>query len=163
MAPKKQQQKPKKPSSSSGPRLQISAENENRLRRLLLNSGQTTAPVLADETLSIAQKSKRLRSIYEKLSCEGFANEQIELALSALKAMFYNIFHNVLTDFMFEMIESVGLVIRMVPHLKVLLTGYALIFRVVSCHSSFLVGLHHITIQVCHQSSGGAGEGTLKC
>ncbi|KAL9691241.1 hypothetical protein QQ045_011660 [Rhodiola kirilowii] len=93
MAPKKQQlnqnkQKPKKPvssASSSGPRLQISAENESRLRRLLLNSCQATAPVVADDSLSRVQKAKRLHSIYEKLSCEGFTNEQIELALSALK------------------------------------------------------------------------------
>ncbi|KAF3452627.1 hypothetical protein FNV43_RR03060 [Rhamnella rubrinervis] len=95
MAPKKKQQPKQKknsvpntqpPSSSSGPRLQISAENENRLRRLLLNSGRSglsAAPV--DESLSKAQKAKKLKSIYEKLSCEGFTNDQIELALSALK------------------------------------------------------------------------------
>lgn len=75
-------------SSSSGPRLQISAENENRLRRLLLNNSNNSArsdsaPV--DDTLSKAQKAKKLKTVYEKLSCEGFTNDQIELALSALK------------------------------------------------------------------------------
>ncbi|EXB29033.1 ATP-dependent RNA helicase DHX29 [Morus notabilis] len=94
MAPKKQQQQKQRTtakrtssSSSSGPRLQISAENESRLRRLLLNSGRTAQPAAApvDESLSKAQKAKKLKTIYEKLSCEGFTNPQIELALSALK------------------------------------------------------------------------------
>ena len=110
MAPKKkqhQQQKQKqnsnnsKPnsksqnssSSSSGPRLQISAENENRLRRLLLNNNNSarsdSAPV--DDTLSKAQKAKKLKTVYEKLSCEGFTNDQIELALSALKVAFISL------------------------------------------------------------------------
>ncbi|XP_004300262.1 PREDICTED: ATP-dependent RNA helicase DHX36 [Fragaria vesca subsp. vesca] len=109
MPPKKkqpQQQQSKKPSSkpqpsssgqkpqpnttakpqttSSGPRLQISAENENRLRRLLLNSGRSAA-VPVDESLSKAQKAKKLKAVYEQLSCEGFTNDQIELALSAVK------------------------------------------------------------------------------
>ncbi|KAL2513889.1 RNA helicase family protein [Forsythia ovata] len=73
---------------SAGPKLQISAENENRLRRLLLNSGRSTSasvPAQADDSLSKEQKAKRLRSIYEKLSCEGFRDDQIELALSTLK------------------------------------------------------------------------------
>ncbi|CAI0439455.1 unnamed protein product [Linum tenue] len=77
------------PSSSSGPKLQISAENENRLRRLLLNSGQSTQPASAappvQDNLSKAQKAKKLTTIYEKLSCEGFLDDQIELALSSLK------------------------------------------------------------------------------
>ncbi|XP_015875842.3 DExH-box ATP-dependent RNA helicase DExH7, chloroplastic isoform X1 [Ziziphus jujuba] len=96
MAPKKKQQKKNsstataktQTSSSSGPRLQISAENESRLRRLLLNSGRSSgasAAALVDESLSKAQKAKKLKSIYENLSCEGFTNDQIELALSALK------------------------------------------------------------------------------
>ncbi|XP_047333624.1 DExH-box ATP-dependent RNA helicase DExH7, chloroplastic [Impatiens glandulifera] len=99
MAPKKKQQKQKssssssnanpKSSSSSGPKLQISLENENRLRRLLLTSGRSSTTVQlrtpADESLSREQKSKRLRTVYEKLSCEGFSNDQIELALSAIK------------------------------------------------------------------------------
>ena len=101
MGPKKkhQQQKQKSTaktqsssSSSAGPRLQISAENENRLRRLLLNSGRTghSAPAgpPVEESLSKAQKAKKLKTIYEKLSCEGFTNHQIELALSALKVPF---------------------------------------------------------------------------
>ncbi|KAJ6711302.1 hypothetical protein OIU79_007701 [Salix purpurea] len=99
MAPKKKPQRggsnnkasssKSKSSSNSGPRLQISAENENRLRRLLLNSTttpplQTTVP---DNTnsLSKSQKAKNLKNIYEKLSCEGFSNDHIELALSSLK------------------------------------------------------------------------------
>ncbi|XP_059313551.1 DExH-box ATP-dependent RNA helicase DExH7, chloroplastic isoform X2 [Lycium ferocissimum] len=98
MAPKKKPQSSKgkgKGSSSSsssfsstGPKLQISAENENRLRRLLLNSGRSTqspATTPAEDALSKAQKAKKLRSIYEKLSCEGFSDHQIEQALSALK------------------------------------------------------------------------------
>ncbi|KAM1735057.1 hypothetical protein ACFX11_020446 [Malus domestica] len=92
MAPKKKQTTTKQSSSSkakttsSAPRLQISADNENRVRRLLLNSGRSTAPAApVDESLSKAQKTKKLKAVYEKLSCEGFTNDQIELALSALK------------------------------------------------------------------------------
>ncbi|XP_031124357.1 DExH-box ATP-dependent RNA helicase DExH7, chloroplastic isoform X2 [Ipomoea triloba] len=98
MAPKKKQQQQKqkqkasssssskgKAPSSTGPKLQISAENESRLRRLLLNSGRSTAPAPVDDSLSQAQKAKKLRSIYEKLSCEGFKDDQIERVLSALK------------------------------------------------------------------------------
>ncbi|KAI7745964.1 hypothetical protein M8C21_029271 [Ambrosia artemisiifolia] len=103
MAPKKkQQQKHKsssstssssskpKPQSSTGPKLQISAENENRLRRLLLNSGRsTTADPLHEDNinnnLTKAQKAKKLHSVYEKLSCEGFTDDHIERALSHLK------------------------------------------------------------------------------
>ncbi|OMO75195.1 hypothetical protein CCACVL1_16292 [Corchorus capsularis] len=75
--------------SSAAPRLQISAENENRLRRLLLNSGHSvqsqTDPNPAQDSLSKAQKAKKLKAVYEKLSCEGFSNDQIELVLSSLK------------------------------------------------------------------------------
>ncbi|GMI87912.1 hypothetical protein like AT1G58060 [Hibiscus trionum] len=75
--------------SSSAPRLQISAENENRLRRLLLNSGHSTQSQTdqnrPQDSLSKAQKAKKLKAVYEKLSCEGFSNDQIELALSSLK------------------------------------------------------------------------------
>ncbi|KAJ9158973.1 hypothetical protein P3X46_024509 [Hevea brasiliensis] len=102
MAPKKKQQKhnnkatstysskskPQSSSSSSGPRLHISADNENRLRRLLLNSNRSTQPASAaavQENLSRTQKAKRLKNVYEKLSCEGFSNDQIELALTSLK------------------------------------------------------------------------------
>lgn len=101
MAPKKKQQQQKqkqkasssssskgKAPSSTGPKLQISAENESRLRRLLLNSGRSTAPAPVDDSLSQAQKAKKLRSIYEKLSCEGFKDDQIERVLSALKVQF---------------------------------------------------------------------------
>ncbi|XP_027329494.1 DExH-box ATP-dependent RNA helicase DExH7, chloroplastic isoform X2 [Abrus precatorius] len=86
MAPKKNKQKAK---AQSGPKLQISAENENRLRRLLLNSAAarpTSSPETAtDDTLTKAQKAKKLKAVYDKLSCEGFTNHQIELALSALR------------------------------------------------------------------------------
>ncbi|KAM7252349.1 hypothetical protein ACFE04_024232 [Oxalis oulophora] len=105
MAPKKKptQKQSKKPtssssssssslsSSSSGPRLQISSENENRLRRLLLNNQSTSRnqapppPSDQDSSLSISQKAKRLKAVYDNLSCEGFTNHQIELALSSLK------------------------------------------------------------------------------
>nr|XP_043628822.1 DExH-box ATP-dependent RNA helicase DExH7, chloroplastic [Erigeron canadensis] len=99
MAPKKKQQQNKKSSSSSsknkpqassstGPKLQISAENENRLRRLLLNSGRSTvaAPVPEDSSnLTKEQKAKKLHNVYEKLSCEGFTDDHIERALSHLK------------------------------------------------------------------------------
>ncbi|CAH9121887.1 unnamed protein product [Cuscuta epithymum] len=91
MAPKKKQQRQKSSSSkekspsSSGPKLQISYENENRLRRLLLNSGRSWARAPVEVSLSKAQKEKKLRTIYEKLSCEGFSDDQIERALSALK------------------------------------------------------------------------------
>ncbi|KAL0365015.1 UNVERIFIED_CONTAM: DExH-box ATP-dependent RNA helicase DExH7, chloroplastic [Sesamum angustifolium] len=95
MAPKKKQQKQKassssssskgKPAASTGPKLQLSAENESRLRRLLLNSGRSAPSPVVEDSLSKEQKAKRLRSVYEKLSCEGFKDDQIELALTALK------------------------------------------------------------------------------
>ncbi|MED6225014.1 hypothetical protein PIB30_089671 [Stylosanthes scabra] len=99
MPPKKskknqnQNQKQNKPhaSASSAPRLQISADNENRLRRLLLNSTPASAPQPppagddATSSLTKAQKAKKLKALYEKLSCEGFSNRHVELALSALK------------------------------------------------------------------------------
>lgn len=100
MAPKKKPQKQSnkaasssssssssKPKPSSGPKLQISAENEDRLRRLLLNSGRTAPPAPAPihSALSKNQKAKKLNTVYEKLSCEGFVDDQIELALSSLR------------------------------------------------------------------------------
>ncbi|KAG6398660.1 hypothetical protein SASPL_140127 [Salvia splendens] len=100
MAPKKDHQKRKTKTSSSkgkasaasssstGPKLQLSADNENRLRRLLLSSGRPAASSAPSEdvlSLSKEQRAKRLRSVYEKLSCEGFKDDQIELVLSALK------------------------------------------------------------------------------
>ncbi|KAL9256960.1 DExH-box ATP-dependent RNA helicase DExH7, chloroplastic-like protein [Drosera capensis] len=109
MAPKKKhhQQKQKQnqnksqQSSSSvvtggGAKLQLSAENEQRIRRLLLNSSSSkksdtirpTPTVTAAEevsSLSRAQKAKRLKAVYEKLSCEGFSDDQIESALGAFQ------------------------------------------------------------------------------
>ncbi|KAK9162124.1 hypothetical protein Syun_003026 [Stephania yunnanensis] len=96
MAPQKKKKKKTTTKSSSGPKLQISEENERRLRRLLLSSASpstataaataTTAPAdhEASTSVSKAQKAKRLRAIYDKLSCEGFRADQIERALSAL-------------------------------------------------------------------------------
>ncbi|KAK1258481.1 putative pre-mRNA-splicing factor ATP-dependent RNA helicase [Acorus gramineus] len=90
MPPKKQKQKQKQSHPSdprSAPKLQISAENERRLRRLLLNSSSATAPspsTTSSDSLSKAQKAKKLKSLYEKLSCEGFVPDQIESALSTL-------------------------------------------------------------------------------
>ncbi|KAK9167703.1 hypothetical protein Scep_002894 [Stephania cephalantha] len=91
MAPQEEKKK-KTTKSSSGPKLQISEENERRLRRLLLSSASpstataTAAPAdhEASTSVSKAQKAKRLRAIYDKLSCEGFRADQIERALSAL-------------------------------------------------------------------------------
>ncbi|GAB2229700.1 hypothetical protein Droror1_Dr00013952 [Drosera rotundifolia] len=107
MAPKKKQQQQKQKqnrdksqqSSSStvtggGAKLQLSAENEQRIRRLLLNNNDNsdtirpTATVTASEetsSLSRAQKAKRLKAVYEKLSCECFSDDQIESALGALQ------------------------------------------------------------------------------
>ncbi|KAJ6852893.1 DExH-box ATP-dependent RNA helicase DExH7, chloroplastic-like [Iris pallida] len=102
MAPKKKQQhqqKPANPKSKSQPaipkpagaKLQISAENERRLRRLLLNTDRPAPdpqlePALSSSSSSSrAQKSKRLRSVYDKLSLEGFTSLQIEKALFALR------------------------------------------------------------------------------
>lgn len=105
MAPKKKQQRQQSKqnqkktsvSSLSGPKLQISAENEQRLRRLLLNSGNSRSTPSSSlsttsvgETVPKAQKAKRLRTIYEKLSCEGFTSDQIEKSLSSINVNFPN-------------------------------------------------------------------------
>ncbi|KAK9095923.1 hypothetical protein Sjap_021420 [Stephania japonica] len=95
MAPKKkntkgtQNEKNKPTKSASGPKLQISEVNERRLRRLLLNSASPSIAAHVDEgssssSLSKEKKARRLRTIYDKLSCEGFRADQIERALSAL-------------------------------------------------------------------------------
>ncbi|KAG0492302.1 hypothetical protein HPP92_005700 [Vanilla planifolia] len=102
MAPKKKlQQKDhaNPPSKSKGhpadsknaPKLQISAENERRIRRLLLNTERLPSDASTPATLaggnavaSHSQKAKRLRSVYDKLSLEGFTPDQIEQALSVL-------------------------------------------------------------------------------
>nr|XP_019708452.1 DExH-box ATP-dependent RNA helicase DExH7, chloroplastic isoform X2 [Elaeis guineensis] len=91
MPPKRRQQQKAKAKSDAkpAPKLQISADNERRLRRLLLNTERPAPPPAAApapaDTASRAQKAKRLRSIYDKLSLEGFSSDQIEQALSALK------------------------------------------------------------------------------
>ncbi|KAG0494394.1 hypothetical protein HPP92_005388 [Vanilla planifolia] len=103
MAPKKKLQQKKDhakpPSKSKGhpadsknaPKLQISAENERRIRRLLLNTERLPSDASTPATLaggnavaSHSQKAKRLRSVYDKLSLEGFTPDQIEQALSVL-------------------------------------------------------------------------------
>eukprot|EP01018_Ginkgo_biloba_P026980 Gb_05411 [translate_table: standard] len=95
MAPKKQQkgqQKGGKGGKSGGaksaPQVQLSAQNEQKLRRLLQNNTSARASVPSssggNETMSEAQRAKRLRNIYDKLACEGFTSDQIERALSAL-------------------------------------------------------------------------------
>ncbi|KAK8966331.1 hypothetical protein KSP40_PGU019517 [Platanthera guangdongensis] len=100
MAPKKQRGGGKGPSKSKGhtvdsksaPKLQISAENERRLRRLLLNTERPPLDVTAADPSAVsstsvtrAQKTRRIRGVYDKLSLEGFTSDQIEQALSALK------------------------------------------------------------------------------
>jgi hypothetical protein len=111
MAPKKKlpasKQKPKASSSSSAapaaPRLQISSENERRLRRLLLNSSTTAVPAQAPSegqavrSESREQKSRRLRGVYDKLALEGFSSAQIEQALSALSVRIPEQIYNVVT------------------------------------------------------------------
>lgn len=98
MAPKKkppQQQKEKHGAKGgkagpaggkSAPKLTISAENERRLRRLLMNTERPVSTAATDGGGSISreQKARKLRAIYDKLSLEGFSSEQIERALSAL-------------------------------------------------------------------------------
>ncbi|KAJ3700380.1 hypothetical protein LUZ61_004085 [Rhynchospora tenuis] len=91
------------------PKLQISAESERRLRHLLLNTDRSASsqpPPDADSAAlpssgtflygvgggggdrvsgeTKAQKVKRLRNVYDKLSLEGFTPDQIEKSLSSL-------------------------------------------------------------------------------
>jgi len=135
MAPKKNKQKAK---AQSGPRLQISAENENRLRRLLLNSARptpagvsaTATATTTDDTLTKAQKAKKLKAVYDKLSCEGFTNHQIELALSALRVYcFQSILCMELRNFnflsTFKFLPRFIVIFRKLLRLNQLLIGYA--------------------------------------
>lgn len=103
MAPKKKQQRANNNAASKAklqsadakpaPKLQISAENERRLRRLLLNTERPAAAegpsLAAADAASRTQKAKRLRGVYDKLSLEGFSADQIEKALSALGVRFH--------------------------------------------------------------------------
>ncbi|KAH6558366.1 hypothetical protein KP509_1Z067800 [Ceratopteris richardii] len=77
--------------------LQISAENQQRLRRLLQNSSQVSSRSSSSpqgitssrEPLSQLEKqqaTRRLRVIYDKLVSEGFSAGQIELGLSSFAA-----------------------------------------------------------------------------
>lgn len=101
MAPKKQQKGQKKDGkgksggdSKSGPQVRLSAQNEQKLRRLLQNnaaanrasvpSSSSSSAAGNEMVMSEAQRTKRLLNIYDKLACEGFTSEQIERALSAL-------------------------------------------------------------------------------
>ncbi|XP_042415652.1 DExH-box ATP-dependent RNA helicase DExH7, chloroplastic-like isoform X3 [Zingiber officinale] len=105
MAPKKKRGGPTGASKAKShtadgipaPKLQISSENERRLRRLLLNNDRPSSSsevpaVAAPDVASKYQKAKRLRAVYDKLSLEGFSADQIEKALSALgeRAVFEN-------------------------------------------------------------------------
>lgn len=74
--------------SRGAARVNLSSENELRLRRLLLNSGgaNQSAPQ-AEEALTDGQKKqavKRLKNIYDHLVAEGFTSSQCETALSKL-------------------------------------------------------------------------------
>eukprot|EP00250_Pteridium_aquilinum_P004082 c14319_g1_i2 orf=171-4673(+) len=89
-----------RPVNKGAAHVQLSAENEHRLRRLLHNinslnpssrgsGGGASKMGMAPqkEPLSELQKqqaAKRLRNIYEKLASEGFSTAHIELGLSAL-------------------------------------------------------------------------------
>ncbi|KAI5058462.1 hypothetical protein GOP47_0026632 [Adiantum capillus-veneris] len=70
--------------------VQLSAENQHRLRRLLQNTNNLNASSSARESIALKeplekqQAAKRLRNIYEKLVSEGFSTSQIELGLSSL-------------------------------------------------------------------------------
>uniref|UniRef100_A0A7I4CTE9 RNA helicase n=1 Tax=Physcomitrium patens TaxID=3218 RepID=A0A7I4CTE9_PHYPA len=74
--------------SRGAARVNLSSENEVRLRRLLLNSGggsQSTPQ--AEESLTEGQRRqavKRLKNIYDHLVAEGFTASQCETALSKL-------------------------------------------------------------------------------
>lgn len=101
MAPKKQQKGQKKDGkgksggdSKPAPQVRLSAQNEQKLRRLLQNnaaasrasgpSSSLSSAAVNETVMSDAQRTKRLLNIYDKLACEGFTSEQIERALSAL-------------------------------------------------------------------------------
>lgn len=74
--------------SRGAARVNLSSENEVRLRRLLLNSGSSNQPQQqAEESLTEGQKKqavKRLKNIYDHLVAEGFSSSQCETALSKL-------------------------------------------------------------------------------
>lgn len=74
--------------SRGAARVNLSSENEVRLRRLLLNSGSSNQPKQqAEESLTEGQKKqavKRLKNIYDHLVAEGFSSSQCETALSKL-------------------------------------------------------------------------------
>jgi hypothetical protein len=79
--------------SRGAARVNLSSENELRLRRLLLNSGgaNQSAPQ-AEEALTDGQKKqavKRLKNIYDHLVAEGFTSSQCETALSKLPLVRY--------------------------------------------------------------------------
>ena len=93
-----------RPAKGGAAKVTISAENEQRLRRLLLHNNvavSRSTPTTDDdnhqkqEALSDSQKkqaSRRLRGIYDNLASEGFTNSQIELALSTVSLVFSIVF-----------------------------------------------------------------------
>ncbi|VVA94125.1 unnamed protein product [Arabis nemorensis] len=72
----------KKPSTV--PKLLISPEKEDHLRRLLLSFRRTASPFRAP-LHNPAQTRRKLTNINGKLSCEGFLDDQIESTLSSLR------------------------------------------------------------------------------
>lgn len=123
----------KKPSKV--PKLLISPEDEDHLRRLLLNFRRTVSPARAPmhSALYVAQKKKKIIYLYEKLSCEGFLNEQIESALSSLRVKLSHLLKFFEDNRFFSvtflhfiqrfLIKSVDLCVRMKQHLRLLLIG----------------------------------------
>lgn len=154
MAPKKKSQHHHQKSGSrsapkSAPKLQISAENESRLRRLLLNTQRPApAPPPPAETESKAQKGKRLRGVYDKLSLEGFTEDQIERALSALSVSVMKCF--LIRDFLEVWIHGgililwLFLMFRRVLLLRTRWIGFAWTFRGTSSHLSFQAVVPHL-------------------
>lgn len=100
MAPKKKSNK--LPSSGAGRRKQdvkgtgsaaktatkvdISSNNEARLRRLLLNVGTSSEEIVEPEAVPVSSEkaTKALKATYDALAREGFRREQIEIVLRTL-------------------------------------------------------------------------------
>jgi ATP-dependent RNA helicase DHX29 len=74
--------------SRGAAQVNLSSENEVRLRRLLQNTGGLNQPApVVQESLTEGQRKqagKRLKNIYDNLVAEGFTSSQIEAALATL-------------------------------------------------------------------------------